>query len=114
MKKEEKVKIYNNFFKIVFIILSVSFITLYISNSTGYFEYHQRQKAVLTEENIKKFEEDVKNGINLDLETYLESTKKNYNNKTSSFGLFLSYKIEEYSKKWIEATFEILSELLGE
>lgn len=114
MKKEEKVKLYNNFFKIIFIILSVSFITLYISNSTGYFEYHQRQNVVLTDEKIKQFEEDVKNGINLDLESYLESTKKNYNNKASGFGLFLSNKIEEYAKASIEVAFEFLSELLSE
>lgn len=114
MKKEDKVKIYNNIFKIVFIIFLVSFITLYVSNSTGYFEYHQRQTAILTEEKIKQFENDIKNGINLDLEEYLESTKKNYNNKTSEFGLFLSNKIGEYAKNGIEIIFKFLNDLIQE
>ena len=112
MKKEEKEKILNNFFKTIFIILVVAFITLYVSNSTGYFEYYQRQNAILTEEKIKQFEEDIKNGINLDLESYLENTKKNYNNKTSELGLFLSDKIGEYAKNGIEITFKFLNDLI--
>lgn len=114
MKKEDKEKIYNGIFKIAFIILSVSFITLYISNSTGYFEYHQRQNVILTDEKIKQFEEDVKNGVNLDLESYLENTKKNYNNKTSKLGLFLSNKIGEYAKKGIEIAFKFLNDFIKE
>lgn len=114
MKKEDKEKIYIGIFKIVFLILIVSFATLYVSNSTGYFEYTQRQNVILTDEKIKQFEEDVKNGINLDLESYLESTKKNYNNKTSKFGLFISDKIGEYARKSIELTFEFLNDLIQE
>lgn len=114
MKKEDKIKIYNNIFKFFFIVFLVSFITLYISNETGYFEYQQRQNVILTEEKIKQFEEDVKNGVNMDLDSYLESTKKNYNNKTSRLGLFLSNKIGEYAKKGLETTFKVLNDWISE
>lgn len=112
MKKIDIEKIYNNFFKFIFIILSVSFLTLYISNETGYFEYQQRQNVILTKEKIEKFENDIKNGVNLDLEAYLENTQKNYNNKASKTGLFLSNKIGEYAKDVIETTFKFLSDLI--
>lgn len=114
MKKEDKEKIYNNIFKALFIVFIVSFLTLYISNSTGYFEYYHRQKIILTDEKIKQFEEDIKNGVNLDLESYLESTKQNYNNKASKFGLFISNKIGKYAKSIIEKTFEILNDIFKE
>ena len=53
MKKEDIEKIYNNIFKFIFIVLSVCFLTLYISNETGYFEYQQRQNVVLTDKKKK-------------------------------------------------------------
>ena len=114
MKKEYIEKIYNNIFKFIFIVLSVCFLTLYISNETGYFEYQQRQTVVLTDKKIKEFEEDVKKGINLDLESYLENSKKNYNNKASRTGLFLSHKIGEYTKTGIEKTFRFLNDLISD
>lgn len=114
MKKEDKLKIYNTIFKFVFIILLVAFLTLYISNETGYFEYQQRQNVVLTDKKIKEFENDIKNGVNLDLESYLENTKKNYNNKASRIGLFVSKKIGEYTKGGIEKTFKFLNDLISD
>lgn len=114
MKKEDIIKIYNGMFKFVFIILFVAFLTLYVSNQTGYFEYQQRQNVILTEEKIKQFEIDVKNGVKLDIEKYLEDTKINYNNKTSKLGLFLSNKLGEYFKNGIEKTFKILNEFVKE
>ena len=114
MKKEDVIKLYNGLFKFIFIVLFVAFLTLYISNQTGYFEYQQRQNVILTEEKIKQFEIDVKNGVNLDIEDYLEDTKINYNNKTSKFGLFLSNKLGEYIKIGIEKTFKVLNDFVKE
>ncbi|MEG0826152.1 MAG: hypothetical protein RR404_01645 [Bacilli bacterium] len=114
MKNEKKDKIYNNIFKIIFTVLLIAFITLYFSNETGYFEYGQRRKVTLTEEKIKQFEDDVKNGKNIDLEEYLKETTKNYNNKTSKLGLFLSSKIGEYVRNGIETAFNTLNELIKE
>ena len=105
---KEKEKVYCNIIKFIFYILLIAFITLYISNKTGYYEQNERKKTILTEEKIKQFEEDIKNGVKVDLEEYLESTKVNYNNNTSRFGLFLSNKIGEYVRGTIEATFSAL------
>lgn len=57
MKKEERIKLYSKIFKIIFWILLITFLTLYLSQATGYYEYELHQKVVLTEEklnNLKK------------------------------------------------------------
>ena len=49
-------------FKSVLMILFIIFISLYISQSSGYYEYEQYKKVELTKEQIKKFEQDIKDG----------------------------------------------------
>ena len=113
MKKEDREKIYVKIFNFFLIIFLVSFITLYVSNKTGYFEYQQREKVVLTEEKIKQFEEDIKKGANIDLNTYLEDKKQNYNNKTSKLGLYISNKIEGISRSILEGTFNFINDFIN-
>ena len=68
MKKNNK----NKIFKFIFIVFFMSFLVIYFSELTGYYEYQNYKKATLTEEQIKKFEEDVKNGKEVDINKYLE------------------------------------------
>ena len=53
-----------------------------------------------------------KNGKNLNIENYLVNTDKNYQNKTSKFGLKISEGIGKYAKKGIDATFKVLNKLV--
>ena len=76
MKKNKK----NKFFKILFMILFIIYITIYFSQLTGYYEYKNYQKTVLTRNQIKKFESDVKNGRDVKLENYVVNTNKHYQN----------------------------------
>ena len=112
MKKEDKIKLYNNSFKMIFIALLITFITLYLSQATGYYEYELHKKVVLTEEKIKQFEEDVADGKNISIENYLESTSKNYSNKASTTGYYLSSNIGKYVRIGIEETFKMLNKLI--
>ena len=56
MKKNKK----NKIFKFIFGLFFMSFLVIYFSELTGYYEYQNYKKTSLTEEQIKKFEEDVK------------------------------------------------------
>lgn len=114
MKKEDKIKLCNNSFKLIFWVLLITFVTLYLSQATGYYEYELHKKVVLTEEKIKQFEQDVADGKNISIENYLESTAKNYNNKTSTTGYFLSSNIGRYVRIGIEETFKMLNKLIEE
>ena len=114
MKIEDKEKFFCQVvFRILFFLFIV-FITIYVAFETGYYEVEERKKMILTEEAIQKFEEDVASGKEIDIEDYLGETKKNYNNSTSRFGLFLSNKIGKYAKDTIDNTFKFLGKVLEE
>ncbi|HHW68965.1 MAG TPA: hypothetical protein GX747_01310 [Tenericutes bacterium] len=114
MKPEEKIKIITKFLKIFFWVLFISFCALYISQATGYYEYELHKKVIFTEEQIKKFENDVKNGANIDINDYLKNQNKYYQNNTSKLGLNISNFIGKNVKNGIKKTFEALSKLIEE
>lgn len=112
MDKKIRRKLYTKLFKFAFLVALLFFLALYFSQATGYYDFSEHKKVVLTNEQIKKFEEDVANGKNLNIEDYLSNTNKNYQNKTSKLGLKISENIGEYAKKGIETTFKVLNKLV--
>ncbi len=106
---ENKKKI--NYFKYIFIILFTSYLVLFLASNNGYYEYKNKQKNILTEEQIKKFEQDILDGKSVDLEDYIEPENNlDVGNKTIS--LKLSEKICSYTRKTIEQTFKVLSKMI--
>ncbi|MBQ7140582.1 MAG: hypothetical protein IJO32_03680 [Bacilli bacterium] len=101
-------------FKPILSILFIIFISLYISQSAGYYEYEQYKKVALTKEQIKEFERDIKEGKKVDIKDYVGQTKKEYGNKVSNVGLKLSETIEEYVQKIINSSFEAISDVVKE
>ncbi len=91
--------------KFTLLTLLFLFITLYISDINGYFAYSNYQRKVLTEESIKKFEEDVKNGNNIDVNDYVLKTK-DYSNNISKVSLELSNKIGSFIRNGIVYFFD--------
>lgn len=77
-------------FKWIFTFLFVIFLTLYFSQLTGYYEYQNYQKMIMTEEQIKQFEQDIKDGLEVDIKDYTINTVQNYDNSFSNLGLTLS------------------------
>lgn len=90
MKTEDKKKLAKKILSKCFIFLFLAYSVLYLSEGAGYFEYEQHRNMVLTNEKIKEFEEDVKNGKNIDIGNYVESKAKDYSNSVSNFGLDVS------------------------
>lgn len=110
MKKNKKNKIY----KFIFWLFFMSFLVIYFSELTGYYEYQNYQKAALTEEQIKKFEEDVKNGNKVDINEYLVVNNKKYNNTLSKLASKLSDGISKLVNSGVEYTFKYISKLIDE
>ena len=80
------------------IILFFSFF-LFIYNFGQYFYKSDITiKKELTEKEIKKFEEDIKNGKEIDVSNYVVK-KKNYNNKITTFNSNISHFIEKSFRK---------------
>ena len=77
--------------KLIGIILLIFFLALYLSSyNTSYYE----NKNILTEDAIKRFEKDLKEGKKINVNNYIEK-EKNYNNKVSTYTLKLSNLIDK-------------------
>ena len=92
-------------FKIIILLLLFLFTTVYISNRNGYYAYNNYQKNILTEDGIKQFEEDVSNGIAIDINNYI-AKEIDYSNNISKTSLMLSNKIGHLIKKGLVSFFE--------
>ena len=99
----------NKFIKFVSLILMFSFLFLIIASESGYYEYEIAQNTRLTEESIKRFEEDVEQGKNIDINDYVVTKKTDYNNSISLLGNKVSEKIEDTISKGLSFIFNYLS-----
>ncbi len=85
----------NNFFRIMVLTVFLIFLALYYSSNAGLIDYQAKNKTSLTEEQIKMFEEDVKNNVQIDLKKYIDNKEDKYDNNISKTTLKLSNTIGE-------------------
>ncbi len=104
----------NKLFRYAILVSFVTFFALYLSQSTGYFEYRNSKKVALTNKQIEKFEQDIKEGKNVDIENYIETNNQNYQNTISKTGLTISNLTEKAIRKLIDGSFKVLGDLVGE
>ncbi len=108
--KKNKEKI----FRTCFIILFVIFSTIYISNKYGYYEFQKKREVTLTEDQIRKFEQDVKDGVNIDINNYVVDINKDYQTKLSGMGLKFSNTISKVIKKGVDEFFKYIDSIVTE
>ena len=101
-------------FRIVLLVLFILFAGVYLVGNSGYYDYDVTFKTRLTEQQIKEFEEDIKNGEVIDVDSYLELNEKNYDNKISKTTLDISRKISITFDKAITFIFEKLNDVMME
>lgn len=90
--------------KLIGIILLIFFLALYLSSyNTSYYE----NKNILTEDAIKRFEKDLKEGKQINVNNYIEK-EKNYNNKVSTYTLKLSNLIDKCINKSLKLVLKYL------
>ena len=107
---EKKYKV----FKWTFLFFLVIFLTLYFSQLTGSYEFKNYERMALTEEQIIKFEQDIKEGKQVDIKDYVVNTKKNYQNKFSKMGLSLSTGISDFIKTGVIKIFGTIAGFVNE
>ena len=100
--------------KMIFFLCFISYLTFYIAGQSGYYEYTERKKMTFTKEQIEQFENDVKEGKNIDIKEYIKNTDKNYQNKLSKGTLEISETISKYTKKGINIIFTRLGKVVEE
>lgn len=84
------------------------FLCSYFIELSGYYEYNLQGKKNLTEAQIKQFEQDVKEGKNIDINEYLKEDKIDYSNKLTRTTSEASIKLNDYLKNILSNTFKIL------
>lgn len=86
-------------FNRILLLLFIMFLCLYAISSTGYLQRLNQNRALFTEEQIKRFEEDVENGNYVDINDYIVPENIDYSNTSSRFGEKVSNAIDYTSHK---------------
>ena len=102
-----------NLARLIVLILVFLFFVLYFMQASGYNEYTRNRENMLTEEQIKEYEEDIEAGKDITIKDYLNKDKVNYENKVSELGLDLSRLIEDIFNKGMNTFFEMLNEAVS-
>ena len=95
----------SSIFKLIVLSLLLIFIVIYVSDMKGYYAYSNYKKNILTEEGIRKFENDVENGNPIDVNEYVVK-EKDYSNKISKTTLKISNKLGSFIRKGIVNFFD--------
>ncbi len=94
---------YMKVFKFGIAFLFILFAFIYVVGSSGLYEYKLNEKKILTEEQIKNFENDVSNGTAIDITDYI-IPEKDYDNIFTK----TNRKISQYISKGFEESFKYL------
>ena len=100
----------NRFLQIIG-LLFVVFIALFIAGKSGYYETSLNEKVALTDEQIKKFEEDVMNGEVIDVNTYILEERKDYANGFTAAGDKFTAAVEGFITDGFQGLFDVLKTL---
>lgn len=110
--EETKNNKYDIFFRILF-VLFIIFLCLYAISVSGYVEVENKNRTLYTEEQIEKFESDVMNGKEIDINEYIDNSVVDYSNTISDVGEDLSLMIDELfdmSFEYLEKIFKFMFE----
>ena len=107
MPKKKKI---HPILKILFVFFII-YIALYIASSSGYYETRIRNKVTITDNNIKDFEEKIKNGEEINLDSYLTNDIIDYSNSVSKMGDKLTNGVEIFVFKGSKLVGDIIKSL---
>jgi len=93
------------------LIILIMLLGLYFSYQNGYYDKYMRDKINLTNQNIEKFENDIKEGRDVTIEDYLKE-EKSYTTKTGNISLKVSNKLENIINKGMRFIFKKISSVV--
>ena len=96
----------------IFGLIIISFLSIFLSSKTGYYEYQNNKKTVFTEEKIKEFEKDISDGKNVNIKDYITDESKDYSNKVTDLGNNVSNIINNSVNTILKKSFNIIEKLI--
>lgn len=103
----------NNFLKGLFLVVIIIFLVMFFSSGNGYYEYELGKKNHLTEDAISRFEQDIKDGKEIDVNDYIVS-EINYDNKFSRAGITISNNINKIFSEGMKFIFDSIGNFVNE
>ena len=100
--------------KSAFFIFFLAFLISYIIEKSGYYEYNLQNRTVLTNESMRKFENDVSEGKDVTLEDYAVPTSKDYSSFLTRRTNRISLGVNKILKKGIENVFRFIGGFVRE
>ncbi len=98
-------------FRRIISLLFILFVVLYFQVETGT-NNPLKEKTIITQENIKKFEEDVKNGEYVDIKDYTETSDIDTSNIMSDAGYLVSNQASKFIGKYLVDFFDFVGKLI--
>lgn len=98
-------------FKRTITILFIIFMILYFQVETGT-SSDIKNKTIITQENIKKFEEDIKKGEYIDIKNYAEINQVDTSNILSNAGYIISNKTSKFIGEELLDFFKFIGKLV--
>lgn len=100
-----------NIFKSLLVISFIIFMGLFISSQSGFYEAKLSNKVALTDEAIKRFENDVSEGKVVDVSNYVLEEKKDFSNKCTDIGEGISDAITKLLTEGISGAWDAIKVL---
>lgn len=104
----------NKVFLVIFLSFFIFYVILLLAQSQGYYKNRNEKSKVLTEEQIKNFEEDIKKGKEIDIKKYVLYEDKDYTNKVTSNIYKISLKLEDAVDSTIKVIFSGASTMVSD
>lgn len=101
----------HNYLYIFVMFMFTVFLVLYLAGINGYYNYTEYNKMVMTKEAMIKFEKDIENGKNIDVDKYIKSLNKDYSNNISKLGIKTSKLCEKLFLKGLKKTIKFIKVL---
>lgn len=101
----------NNYFGLILGSLFIVFVAFIIAYNSGYYEANISRKSKITEEKLQEFEQDVKDGKEIDVKDYIENDYVDYSSSMSKLGNKLSSSIDSFMDSGLNDFFKLLEKL---
>jgi len=95
-----------NSFKIIILLLFGSYLVLIFAIKFGYYETKEEKVKNLTEKEILRFEEDIKNGKEIDIEKYIVNDVEDYSTAFSNVIYKTSVRLEKVLTSSMDFAFD--------
>lgn len=101
----------NKLIKFIFSVTVIIFFCAYFIERTGYYEYKLQNRKVLTEQEMTNFENDIKEGKDVDIRDYLSNTNVDYSTNLTKTTSNISIKLNKYLKNFLVNGFDVFDAL---